>query len=275
MRKFNSRGSMTVEAAIVLSLYMLAVIAIISFMEIIKCYEDVEINLYKSARELALLSSGKDVIESIDDNILTDLAYTVLSDMYAEDTMCKQLTNDGQSVNVIVGKEDGISFWLSKVAFRDNTFSGGDDIIDLVATYEAEPLCNIFGVKPYRMANRCRVHAWTGYSGKGDIESDGSERIVYITDNASVYHLTKSCTYLSLSISAINSSSLENSRNSSGAKYKVCEKCGDAYKSDCLFITNEGDKYHSSLSCPGLKRSINAVPLSSVSGMNACSRCGG
>lgn len=40
-----------------------------------------------------------------------------------------------------------------------------------------------------------------------------------------------------------------------------------------LYITETGNKYHSSLDCSGLKRHIDAVPITEVGGMGACSKC--
>lgn len=271
----HNRGSLTIEAAVVLPLYIMALVALISLMEMIKAYQDVEVNLYKPARELALCSAFKDAIRT-EGSLLEDVSLTVLADYYADSVMKDNLSNDNQAKDVIVNGENGISFLLSSVYFRGNDATSSGDIIDLVAEYEMEPLFNIFSVKPYKVFNRCRVHAWTGYDGGGNGGSDSSERIVYITENGQVYHLSRSCSHIALSISETDKNKVSDMRNLDGGKYTPCEMCGLLpAESNSLFITDQGDRYHTSLTCSGLKRSVKAVPISEVQGMAACSRCGG
>ena len=61
-------------------------------------------------------------------------------------------------------------------------------------------------------------------------------------------------------------------RNASGGKYSPCEKCGGD-GSVIVYVTNEGDRYHNTIECSGLKRSVRCVPLSEAGGRSPCSRC--
>ena len=118
------------------------------------------------------------------------------------------------------------------------------------------------------------VKGWTGYENERNTQDPDGEKIVYITDTASVYHMKYNCTYLKLSIHYIAAKDLTGVRNDSGGKYRACEKC-IAFSSAVggYYITEYGEKYHSSLSCSGLKRTIYAVPLEEVKGKGGCSKC--
>ena len=61
-------------------------------------------------------------------------------------------------------------------------------------------------------------------------------------------------------------SGLEDLRNESGGKYYPCELCGKKVSGMGVYITNYGSKYHTSMSCGGLKRKIYAVPISETAG---------
>ena len=95
-----------------------------------------------------------------------------------------------------------------------------------------------------------------------------------MTDYGLVYHKSMNCSYLELSIQAVSASEIENLRNESGGKYHPCESCGEeAVTGGRVFITNYGNRYHTSLDCNKVKRNIYAVPLDEVYGLGGCSKC--
>ena len=97
---------------------------------------------------------------------------------------------------------------------------------------------------------------------------------MYVTENGVVYHQDYHCSYLDLSIHMVPSSGLEELRNASGGKYYPCERCGQNVAGMGVYVTDYGSKYHTSMSCSGLKRKIYAVPVSETAGKGACSKCG-
>ena len=119
-----------------------------------------------------------------------------------------------------------------------------------------------------------RIKAWTGYEAGGVGEED--DQIVYVTDTGVVYHKNPHCTHLDLSIHAAASSELNSLRNENGGKYHACEKCvHGSSMGGSVYITDQGDRYHNSLTCSGLKRTVYTARISEVPGKRACSKCGG
>ena len=130
-----------------------------------------------------------------------------------------------------------------------------------------------FSIAPISYKETMRIKAWTGYEAGGFGEED--DQIVYVTDTGVVYHKDAHCTHLDLSIHAAASSELNSLRNESGGKYHACEKCvhGSSMGGN-VYITNQGDRYHNSLTCSGLKRTVYTARISEVPGKRACSKCG-
>lgn len=129
-----------------------------------------------------------------------------------------------------------------------------------------------FGRKP--VTREVVVRAWVGYTGES-FHNRAGETIVYITPTGSVYHKSRDCTYLRLSIRQVASGDLSGERNQSGSRYSPCIYCiRRGWAGGTAYITDYGTSYHSSAGCQGLKRTVTAIPLSQAGGRHACSRCG-
>lgn len=146
--------------------------------------------------------------------------------------------------------------------------------IDLVLTYQLRAPIQLPGVF---FLQRARVRAWTGRDdgsgGNGGDQKETEQEYVYVTVTGTVCHADPECTHLKLSIREVSKSSLETLRNNSGGKYHPCEKCGD-HPGSGIYITNEGNRYHTSLSCSGLKRTVRKVTKEEAGNMRMCSKCG-
>ena len=117
------------------------------------------------------------------------------------------------------------------------------------------------------------------YSGAsmGSDSWEKTEDFVYIAKSGKVYHCDRGCTYLKLSVHEVQGKSVASRRNSSGGKYKSCEKCCrniEAEDISNVYITTYGDRYHIVQNCPGLKRDIRRVKKSETGNLPACSKCG-
>ena len=167
--------------------------------------------------------------------------------------------------SIIVDGSEGISCWNSYLSSKTGE-------MNIHVKYEVRVPLPLFGNPSAKMEETFRIHGWTGY-GK-DKKTEDSE-IVYITEKQSVYHEDYHCSYLQLSIRFVPYEQLEEIRNENGGIYYACEKCvyGDA--STGVYITENGSKYHNSLGCSGLKRTIRAVKKTEVQGIGGCSRCSG
>jgi hypothetical protein len=194
----------------------------------------------------------------IDDEVEKGIVSIAMSDTYVASSV-KQKLGDIYP--------DGIRWELSKIM-------DDDDCIDLLAVYRANPPIGLMGYSARPMYNRLRTRAWTGYDNAKYSKLDSGEVIVYITETGTVFHRSRGCTYLKLSISTLSKEAVKEERSADGSKYTSCESCGKN-AGETVYITNYGKRYHSSLRCSKLKRTISAVPISEVGDKGACSKCGG
>lgn len=253
----SKKGSLTVETALTLPIFMFLTIALISVIEMMSVYMNMEYALHETARETACSSYITGEISPGGLAATETLIRSVLVSNYG----AQKLNN-----SLIKGKLLGIHLFRSEVPDDDGA-------IDLIVTYKVEPYLNLFDIGTMTFCNRARIHAWNGY---GPQSYDISEEYVYITEHGKVYHTNPQCTYLHISIKTAGTEQLENIRNADGKKYTQCKLCFDKEKFDergFVYITDRGEAYHTSLSCTGLKRSVYKIRLSEVGDRKLCTRC--
>ena len=143
-----------------------------------------------------------------------------------------------------------------------------DDYIDMVYTYEYKlPVLS----KTITITQRAKVKDWTGTDMTKDYE------LVYITKYGNVYHSTKECSHLILYITGTEYGKVGEARNEQGEKYTPCEFCGNKKISDTttVFITADGNRYHTNLQCSGITRNIIEIDIKEVDNRKPCSSCNG
>ena len=160
------------------------------------------------------------------------------------------------------------------LSMSGSSFETGGDVF-LQASYKIR-LPGLSGnLITIRLCQTSRRKCWTGRTGRAAEDGTGEEDpIVYIADTGSVYHKDPGCYHLNVTVRSVSFGSVGAARNNGGGRYKPCEHCASAADAgSAVFITPEGDRYHVTRDCSGLKRSLKCVPLSEC-GLPPCSNCG-
>ena len=250
-------AGMTVEASMVLPLFLFFFLNLGSAIEMIRLHGNLELALWETGNRLAVYGHVLD-----DGNKVTGVA---LSYTYVKSQILEYLGEEYLENSPLTYGLEGLQFWESNIWKEDDTF-------EVVLTYRVSPLSGMAGASSFRMANHYYGHLWTGYQIPG-IGDDVSVEYVYITETGHVYHTDAGCSHLALSIRQVSYQEALNARNNQGGKYEACEKCSKWGGVGSVYITAEGDCYHYEKECPGLKRTVLCIPASEVSDRSLCQRC--
>ncbi|MCL2865249.1 MAG: pilus assembly protein [Lachnospiraceae bacterium] len=251
-QKRNTRGqvkaSMTIAASFALPLFIFATLCLVYLLEI---------HAISFSLRAATMSAAKDAAVE-----------TTLTEMVIPMRLKRKIIN-------LVGRErmerSIIQNGANGIRVIRTRYDSEREEIDVVVTYKLRlPLPGFTNIS-VNQKEAFRVKAWTGYKSPGDSDEDGS--IVYVAERGRVYHENYGCTYLQLSIQFVGASGVSDFRNENGGKYYSCERCVYGGSMAGVYITNQGNRYHNSLNCGGLKRTIRAVQRNQVNGLGGCSRC--
>lgn len=269
VRRKCLKASATLEAAIVIPLYVYSVLAVMYVIRLLNVYTDVDMAAYNTVRELSRYS-----YEYNEKNQLGLLNVKLYS------AFMKNIGEGYGEKAYIKGGNAGFTLAASKVC-------GENSRITLEVEYDVKNPFDIFDLGVIHVSQAVTTEGWLGadYSGTwGDISENGDKADkdksdkVYVTTWGTVYHTDKSCSVLNPTIEQILYSEIEHRRNESGAKYYMCEFCAkqaDDAGVNGIYITEYGDRYHYDRNCQGLKRTITEIDIKDVGNMSACKKCGG
>lgn len=259
-------GSMTVEAAIVLPLFLFFFLNLLWIIEIYSLHSTLLAALRETGRELSVYAYAYDSIvqEEEDTGLEALIENAAFSYLYVKGRVESQAGVEYLEGSPLTYGRDGLLYVESSILQKG-------DIIDLVVTYQVSPLTALAGFRPARFYSRYYGRAWTGYDVAGEQEKG---EMVYVAENAEVYHVSRDCTHIRLSIAECNAEEVAGLRNDFGSRYGPCRLCVTDGQGR-LYITANGDCYHQNLTCSGLKRTIAEMPRSEAEKYyRRCLRCG-
>ncbi len=242
------KASVTVEASMAIPLFIFAVVCLLYLMAIMAV---------QTAVRAGLQSAGK-----VMSTKAIEVPLVVSSDVETE--VIHAIGAERMDRSVIVGGSSGIHC-------EGSYLSPLTGIGKVRAEYQIRIPVPFFRINLITLEEELRIKAWTGYEKEG--VSLEQEEIVYLTETGVVYHKDYHCNYLELSIRMVSMEQVGDLRNPSGEIYHPCGQCAGSVASS-VYITDYGNRYHGSLTCSGLKRTVYAVPKSEVLGKGACSKCG-
>ena len=245
---FTSKGSITLEAAIVVPIFFFAILCLAYLLEMMALQVTMRNALYSSGREAAKQA----------------YAGTILSDGELEQRIVDNIGRDRLERSVIAGGASGIDC--------STTCNWSTKVMELHVQYKVEIPILMFRIRPINCEESLRVKGWTGYAyGANDVTK---KDMVYVTETGIVYHEDSNCTYLDMSVSAVNAEQIEDLRNESGGKYYPCESCEKIGEDVAIcYITLYGTRYHKSLECKKIQRTIYAITIDEAYGLGGCSKC--
>ena len=242
------KATMTLEAALVMPCFLFAMLGLISIMDVMKIKGCMDVAVAEVGNNLAIETYGESINEFRTSFYIQRKINSFLKNNLSE-TDYQKVSGDIRITELTVSEEKNI------ISFKVN--------------YKIVPGFNVLELATVKMFTTYYGHDWLGFRTEQEVE-----KMVFLSDNAEVYHLNKGCKYLNTTIVEISYANLSKYRNNSGEKYRDCNFCNAKTITNVVYITPEGRNYHTIRKCIGLTRSIHTVPLSSVKEKRVCSGCG-
>lgn len=257
----SERGSASVEAAIVLPVFIFAMLGIVSVAGAIQTRGIVYEGLHETALYLAEYSFlDRQIKDGADVGEEAGLISNGLSAVTANAKLGEYIDDGGLVERYVDGGMAGLRIVQAELK--------SDDLIYIKLLYDLHIEVPIIGDIRIPCEERIRQRAYLGYDRENDDDSEGT--YVYVAENGQVYHSSRSCYHIRLTIRQVSPTAA--ARECEGLS--GCSLCARYSGRGTLYVTQSGDRYHFSLECPGLKRTIYRVKKDDCGGLPPCSECG-
>lgn len=247
------KGSMTIEATLLLPLLLFFFLQLTGIMEMMRLHGKLTLALWECGNTLTVYAAMQ---EELSEKI-PDLA---ISHVYVKNRVENFLGKEYLDSSPVVSGRSGINYLAA-----DYT----DDCIDIGITYQVSPPISTFPMQYVRLANRYYGKCWTGYEINPEIT------YVYITLYGEVWHEKIDCSHIYITVQEADSGQIKKLRNRQKEKYSLCQLCKDKGGGETVYYTDQGNRYHKDKECSALVRYVRAVILEEEMAYPPCSRCVG
>ncbi len=258
------RGSMALEAAMVVPLFLLFMMNLLFLFEAIRLQSGLQASLQQAGEQICEAAyytrfgsgQGEGAAEAGGGKVgSTEPLSFLLTETYVRNKVVSYLGDAFWNHSCVAGGKGGLSFVGSHIMTEG-------DRVEIVVNCRVRPFARIVAFPDFPMQARYCGHAWVGWTRGSDASLDGAgskgQEPVYVTTYGEVYHTDPGCIYLNPQIRAVPVSEIDNYRSGNGAKYYPCECCKPG-GSGIVYITKEGIRYHSDRNCSGLVRHLTTM----------------
>lgn len=268
----RTSASLTFEAALVLSLFIFAMVCMMLPMKVMNTERKVQAALESVGEDFSRYAYLKDMLEkgeAINIPGAGEFAQAFCghlaagaAEAYAQAIVIRHLDTDSANY---------VRMLRSSILEDGETF-------DLILDYEIRMPFPVLGLNAIERTARSRRRAWIGKPGKNGGFSAGDHNseteMVYVGKNSTRYHRSRNCHYLANQLTSVLYEQVSGMRNESGGKYHACRVCGYAANAgSTVYIMPSGKNYHTSQNCTAIIAYVRAVQLSEVSHLGPCMYC--
>lgn len=248
----SDSGYITVEASIVVPLFLIMMMGFALWIQVFMVEAEIQKGVTETGKYMARQVYK---YEKLGDKAqLLDKFSGLIIEGKWKDYVNEEFLNQSCLVDGIKG-----------VSFQNSRYDESSDSIKIHVKYKVQISLPFIGNYQLPMTAATEQKSFTGYQ-------HSSGEYVYIAESGKVFHTDRKCTHIALSIRKV----YDTTKYASGKSgYTACERCTKYYEgvSSYFYITTYGKKYHTSLQCSGLKRTIQKVKLGEVKGLGQCLKC--
>ena len=257
-------ASLTVEAALVLPLFLFALVLLMQPFHVMEAHrkmQDVCEEICAQAAQMAYSDPDirKEELEDSGRNQFLHYAGTGVLGAYAAER----------------ARSEAEDAHIGLIHFLDSEYLIDGEMVRVKLEYTYRLPFPVFGLRGLDQTVVSSRRAWIG--AKRSLEDEdgegGEDPLVYVGKRSTRYHLSPSCHYLFNDLQSVPLAAIPGLRNASGGKYYPCSRCG-RHAGAMVYIMPSGSAWHTREDCSAIIAYVRTVHRSEVEYLGACSYCG-